>query len=288
MAEEYKFLHTIRRITQQPMVRTDRTRVGTKSIFGVDLRFSLQGQQFPLLTTRKMALRPIFEELMWILRGQTDVSILEQKGVNVWTPNSTRAFLDARRLHHYATGDIGPGYGFQMRHFGATYVNCTTDYTSRGVDQLQHAVQALSHDPTSRRIMINLWNVADLTKMALPPCGFGYQFYTDGTWLSCKVYQRSSDILLAGGWNIASASLFVYLMASVTRLHPKELIWSVGDCHVYQNQLEVAEKQLDRIAFAPPKLVIRNQRRRITDFEFADVELQMYRHHSKLTIPMNA
>lgn len=285
---EHRFLNLLRRTAVHGTPRVDRTGIGTRSVFGADLKFNLRENAFPLLTTRKMSVRPIFEELMWILRGQTNVGILESKGIHIWTPNSTRAFLDQRGLTHYAPGDIGPSYGFQLRHFGATYIDCTTDYTGQGFDQLEYVTHLLRTDPTSRRIVINLWNPTDLTKMALPPCGYGYQFYVEEGELSCKVLQRSSDIMLAGGWNIASASLLTKMLAATTNLTPGDLIWSVGDCHVYENQLTAAVEQLHRRPYNPPTLHVHYLPSRITDFEWECFELVDYQHHGRIQVEMNA
>lgn len=287
--EELLFLQLLREIGTQEN-RPDRTGVGTRSIFApTELRFSLRDNQFPLLTTRKMPLRIIFEELMWFLRGQTDVSILRKKNIHIWDGNTSREFLDSRQLHHYIEGDLGPSYSFQFRHFGAEYQDCRTDYTGQGFDQLGHVIHELKHNPTSRKIMINLWNPKDSSKMSLEPCAFCYQFYVKNGRLSCKLTQRSSDVSLAGGWNIASASLLTILLAHVCGLEPDELIWSIGDAHIYLNQLNSVQKQVERSPRAFPKLYIIHSPKDmdITQFEFEHLQLDGYTPHPHISFPMN-
>ncbi len=289
--EEKRLLNLMETILTQPE-RPDRTGVGTKSIFSPpQLSFSLRDHTFPLLTTRKMSLRWIFEELMWFLRGQTDVSILQRKGVHVWDGNTSRAFLDARGLSHYVEGDLGPSYSFQFRYAGAEYVDCHTDYTGQGFDQLQDVIRKLKYDPYSRKIMINLWSPKDASKMSLEPCAFCYQFYVhdeEGVkFLSCKLTQRSSDIGLAGGWNVASAALLTYMLAHVCGMKPHRLYWSIGDAHIYLNQLEQVHTQIQRIPRPFPKMYITRPVDDITAFEWDCFRLDGYEFYSAIKLPMN-
>jgi dihydrofolate reductase/thymidylate synthase len=285
--QEEQILDVMKDILDNGVTRGDRTGIGTLSLFSRELRFSLENGNFPLITTRPLPLRQIFEELMWFLRGQTDVKILEKKKINVWSPNSTREFLDKRSLN-YKVGDIGPSYGFQFRHYGAKYIDSETDYTGQGYDQLSNVIDLLKNNPDSRRIMINLWNPPDLNKTALPPCGFCYQFYVANGYLSCKVTQRSSDISLAGGWNVASASLFTYMLASICNLKPKEVIWSTGDTHLYLNQLDSVKKQLRREPRQFPKLEIIKVPENITEFEYDCIKLKGYYPYKRIKFKMNA
>jgi len=286
--EEVNFLNILRDILKQPD-RSDRTTIGTKSIFSPpELRFSLRNGQFPLLTTRKINLKFVFEELMWFLRGQTDVSVLREKGIHIWDGNTNRSFLDQRGLAHYNDWDLGPSYGFQFRHSGAPYIDCKTDYTGQGVDQLQYVIDEIKRNPYSRRLVINLWNPSDLGKMALQPCGFCYQFYVSNGELSCKLTQRSSDIALAGGWNVASASLLTIFIASVCDLTPGELVWSIGDAHIYLNQLDAVRIQLQRDPKPFPTLRLKQTRKNITEYEFTDIELHNYTPYNHIKIHFNA
>ena len=302
--EEKQFLNVLKSVDEEGEIRNDRTGTGTKAIFApADMRFDLTNNNFPLLTTRAMNLRLIFEELMFFLRGQTDIKILEEKKVKIWTPNTTREFLDSRGLQHYDVGDIGATYGFLYRHQGANYINCQTDYTGQGFDQLAEVIRLLKEDPYSRRIMINLWDPINMHKMSLPPCLFNFQFYVsfdalNTKWLSCKITQRSSDISLAGGWNIATGALFTHMLAHVTGMRPKSLIWSPGDTHIYLNQLEGVKNQLSREPRIFPKLYFKkneknketkeNKEKEITDFEFTDLELVNYNPHAPIKLAMNA
>lgn len=287
--QEQQILDTLSTILKEGETRSDRTRIGTRSIFGVDMRFDLTDNNFPLITTRKLSLRMVFEELMWFLRGQTDAKILKDKKVPVWNANSSREFLDARGLSHYEEGDIGSAYGFQFRHFGAKYTDCHTDYTGQGFDQVEYVIKLLKTNPTSRRIIMNLWNPTTLDEVALPPCLMMYQFYvSEGKYLSCKLTQRSSDISLAGGWNIATGSLLVYMLSAICNLKPKELIWSVGDCHVYLNQIDGVKEQLKRTPKRPPKLHIVKTPHSLEEFEYNCFRLSNYTPHPAIKLALNA
>lgn len=285
--EEDQIINCIREILTQPD-RLDRTCIGTKSIFGVDMRFKLS-THFPLLTTRRLSLRLIFEEMMWILRGQTNTKILESNKVHVWTPNTTREFLDQQGLHDLDVGDLGESYGFLMRHFGAEYKGCSHDYSHQGFDQLNYVIDLLKNNPTSRRIMMVLWNPSTLNRQALPPCLFCFQFYVkDSKYLLCKMTQRSSDISLAGGWNIAYGALLTTVIAHYCNLIPYELIWSVGDAHVYLNQIESVKIQLTREPRPYPTLALKNCPENILDLEWCNIELNHYNPHKKIKLEMNA
>ena len=292
-SEEYQLLECMRKILKQPP-REDRTGAGTHSIFGNNMRFSLDGQ-FPLITTRRLPLRHIFEELMWFLRGQTDTNILREKKINVWNGNTSREFLDSVGLNHYPEGELGSSYGWNMRHFGADFDPelDDSDYNCMGFDQLKYVLDLLRTNPTSRRILISLWNPSTMHQAALVPCGFCYQFYVDFEdgvqYLSCKTVQRSSDISLAGGWNIASSSLFVYMLAHVTGMKPRKLIWSTGDTHIYLNQVDGAREQITREPRPFPTLeIVKDPRDNdICNFEWDHFKLVDYNPHSRISLTMN-
>jgi thymidylate synthase len=292
--EEQKFLNVLKQVVESP-VRQERTCTGTHSLFGVDLQFSLE-KSFPLLTTRQISLRMVFEELMWFLRGQTDNTILQEKGIHIWDGNSSREFLDKRGLYYLDDGDIGAAYGFQFRHFGAPYINCHTKHVG-GVDQVAQVIHLLKTDPTSRRIIISLWNPTQLDEMSLPACLWSYQFYVEsenGTnYLSCKLTQRSSDIALAGGWNICTGSLLVYMLAHVCGMIPRRLVWSVGDAHVYLNQVDGVHEQLSREPRSPPTLEIvktpvgDTELQKLLTFEWDCFKLNDYNPHKRIKLAMN-
>lgn len=286
--EEVAYLYIMKEITSSSieLPRTDRTGVGTHSIFGQHLTYDLS-DTFPISTTRKMFLRGIFEELMMYLRGQTNNKILNDKGINVWDGNTTREFLDARGLTHYNAGDMGSTYGFNFRHFGAQYNGCDADYTGKGCDQLQDVITLLKTDPESRRIIINLWNPEANKGAALPSCLCMYQFYVrkneyGNFLLDLQIYIRSSDYFLANNWNTCTGALFVHLLCSLnglTHLTPGKLSVCMGDAHVYTFHKEQVIIQLSRDPYPFPKLVVETTKDNIEDFEFSDLKLFGYKHY---------
>ena len=279
-------------LMQQMLVgnkKSDRTGCGTLSIFGRQLRFNLSNGIFPLMTTRRMFFRGIFEELMFYLRGQTDNQILLDKGVNVWTGNTTREFLDKRGLKDLPVGDMGHSYGFSFRHFGGQYSNCKTNYNTNptGFDQLTWLVNEIKTNPDSRRLRISLWEPNKQDQAALPPCLEQYQFYVTDSKLSCMMTQRSSDYFTAAGWNVATGALFTVLLANVTGLEPYELIWNIGDCHIYNNLIDQVNEQLKRTPVQWPLIKIKNKKNNITDWEFTDIELLGYFPQASIKAVMN-
>ena len=311
--EEQEFLRIGSSILDLGNFRQERTGAGAYSLFGHQLRFNLRDHTFPLLTTRKMFLTGIFEELMFYLRGQTDNTILESKGIKVWTANTTREFLDARGLQRLPVGDMGPSYGFLFRHFGATYETCKTDYSKQeskdpkdpnvgnlqsGVDQLAKLIKKIKTDPTNRRMIISLWDPTNEDKCPLPPCLYNYQFYVNGRYLSCMMTQRSSDYAVAGGWNVATGALFVFLLAAVCGLEPDTLIWNIGDAHLYANVVEGFKIQLERQPRPFPKLFIGKKfasddtpdtaLKNLEAFQKEDLLLVGYEPHDPIKFPMNA
>jgi thymidylate synthase len=268
--------------------RIDRTTVGTRSLFGYHLSFDLSTGKLPIGTLRKAFLKGIFEELLWFLRGQTDSRVLESKGVNVWKLNSSREALDKLGLTHLREGDCGPVYGFQWRHWGAKYRGCEADYTGEGTDQVARLVEQLRNDPASRRMVLSGWNVGDLREMCLPPCHSFYQFHVSTTrMLDCHFYQRSSDVVLAGMWNITSASLLVMMLAQVCGLRPGRLYVSYGDVHLYSNHLEKIPEYLTRVPLPFPRVSLK-PRERLTEYEYTDLTVQDYLHYPEIKFPMNA
>lgn len=286
--EELQYLDLIRKILAEGDVRHDRTGTGTKAIFGAQMRFSLANHALPLLTTKRVFYRGVLEELLWFIRGDTNAQHLQAKGIKIWDGNSTREYLDSRGLTANAAGDLGPVYGFQWRHFGAQYVDFSTDYSGQGVDQLQQVIDTLRSNPTDRRIIMSAWNPADLGRMALPPCHMFCQFFVAGGRLSCQMYQRSCDVGLGVPFNIASYSLLTIMIAWVCNLEPGEFIHVMGDTHVYLNHVEALTVQLERAPRAFPTLRIRpgTQRESIDAFCFEDFELSGYTPHDRLEMKM--
>lgn len=240
--------------------RSDRTGTGTISVFGRHLRFDLRAG-FPLLTTRKMFFRGIVEEFLFFINGHTNTNLLEDKGIKVWSGNTSREFLDKCNLMHLPTGDMGPSYGFQLRHFGASYNNCFDNYTGQGVDQLAALLHSLKYDMYGRRHIVSLWNPVDLHAAPLPPCLHCYQFYVNvgdngARVLSCMMTQRSSDYCVAGGWNIAFGALFTMFLAHLLDYEVGELHWMVGDVHIYKNLVGAFLAQSERTVRPAPTLQI--------------------------------
>ncbi len=284
--EEQQVLELMRGILKSGARRIDRTNVGTISLFGKQLRFNLRNNTFPLLTTRKMFFRGIFEELMLFIRGQTDNQILEEKKISIWRGNTTREFLDSRGLQRLPVGDMGASYGFLFRHFGAEYKTCKDDYTNQGVDQLKNVIDTIRTNPTDRRMIISLWDPTNLLNCPLPPCLYNYQFYVNDGELSCMMTQRSSDFMVAGGWNIATGSLLTYLIATVCDLKPGELIWNIGDVHIYNNLIDQTKIQIERTPVLFPKLLIA-KKENITDYTFSDLQLLNYNPQPPIELVMN-
>jgi len=292
--EETKYLELIKEVLTNGIEKEDRTGIGVKSIFGGQLSFNLNYENgmsiYPLLTTKKMWFKGIFEELMWILRGHTDNKKLQEKKVKIWNGNSSREFLDSRNLHHYEEGDIGATYGFAVRSYGAEYKGCSEDYSNQGFDQLEYVIDLLKNDPSSRRILINLWDPTVIDKVALTPCMMTYNFYVDtkNKKLNLQGYIRSSDTLLGLPWNIAYLALLVNLMCNVEGidLTPGQLNVITCDQHIYNNHLEQAGIQINRQPKKFPKLKIKRKVKNITDFTWNDVELIDYQFHDKIEAEM--
>lgn len=285
--DELNYLDLVREIVVKGEFREDRTGTGTISLFGRTMRYSLRNGTIPLLTTKRVAWKAIVRELFWFIRGQTDANILEKKGIRIWGGNTTRDFLDKRGLRHYKQGDAGPIYGFQWRHFGAKYVDCRTDYTGQGVDQLSEVIRLIKTDPFSRRIILSAWNPAALSEMVLPPCHVLSQFYVskDGE-LSCQLYQRSGDMGLGVPFNIASYALLTHLLAHVTGLKPGEFVHVLGDAHVYNDHIEPLQNQLKRSPRAFPTIEITNMTRDMDNLGPDDVVLHGYDPHEAIPMKM--
>jgi len=263
----------------------DRTGVGTRSMFGKMMRFSLQ-KTFPLLTTKRVFWRGVAEELLWFVGGDTNAKHLSDKGIKIWDGNGSREFLDKRGLSHREEGDLGPVYGFQWRHFGAKYVDMHTDYTGQGVDQLAECIRKIKEDPTDRRILLSAWNPADLGEMALPPCHMFCQFYVANGELSCLMYQRSCDMGLGVPFNIASYALLTRMIAQVCGLKAGELVHTMGNAHVYQNHVEPLLTQLERTPRPFPMLEINPDIKDIDGFSFSDFKLVGYDPQKKIDMEM--
>ncbi|KAG4302199.1 hypothetical protein PCK1_001471 [Pneumocystis canis] len=292
--EEQQYLNLIQHIIDHGEDRPDRTGTGTLSIFAPPpLRFSLRNKTLPLLTTKKVFLRGVIEELLWFIRGETDSSVLKEKNIHIWNANSSREYLDSIGLTERQEGDLGPIYGFQWRHFGAEYIDCKTDYTNQGVDQLIDIIQKIQTSPYDRRLILMAWNPADLKKMALPPCHMFCQFYVhvprngQRPELSCQLYQRSCDMGLGVPFNIASYALLTCMVAHVCNIDPGDLIHVMGDCHIYKDHIEALQQQLTRLPRPFPTLSLNPSVVCIEDFTVEDFIIHDYHPHETIKMKMS-
>ncbi|ORD93636.1 TYS1 [Enterospora canceri] len=283
--EEKQYLEMIRRCIEEGEFQDDRTGTGTYGLFGTQMRYSLENNKLPLLTTKKVAYKSILEELLFFIRGQTDNEILKEKGVKIWNGNSTKEYFEKVGINREAN-DLGPVYGFQWRHYGAAYETCRTNYDGKGIDQLNDVIAQIKNNPASRRHIVCAWNPMQLKEMALPPCHTLFHFKVYGNKLSCILYQRSGDVGLGVPFNIASYSLLTIIVAKLCNLEPNEFIHFIGDTHVYKDHVEPLKQQIKREPFDFPKLRLRNKDyQKLEDFEYDDFILEDYKSHG--TIKMN-
>ena len=289
-SNETQYLDTLREILSTGQETIDRTGVGTLSLFGKQFKYNL-AEGLPVLTTKRVFLRAVFEELMLYLRGQTDNRILQEKGIHIWDGNTSREFLDSRNLEHYPEGDMGETYGFNFRHFGGEYSDCETSYgRGNGFDQLEYVINEIKSNPHSRRIMINLWNPNTLHKAALPSCLCQYQFYVNvaKATLNLQIYIRSSDFFLANNWNTCSGAFFVNMLCNLEGidLTPGELTVVTGDTHLYLNHLEGVRENLDRQPRPQPIVKIKEKKASICDFKWEDLEIIGYLPRKNIKVEM--
>ncbi|XP_045521058.1 thymidylate synthase [Pieris brassicae] len=284
--DEYHYLNLVKQIIDTGDKRVDRTGVGTLSIFGAMQRYSLKHNILPLLTTKRVFTRGVIEELLWMISGSTDSKKLTQKNVHIWDANGSKAFLDNLGFTEREEGDLGPVYGFQWRHSGAKYIDCTTDYTGQGIDQLQRVIHTIKNKPADRRILMCSWNPTDLDKMALPPCHCLAQFHVANGRLSCLLYQRSADMGLGVPFNIASYAILTHMIAHITGLEAGEFVHTTGDTHVYLNHIEPLKKQLERHPKPFPTLEFTRKIESIDDFKYEDFIIKGYEPHPKIEMDM--
>ena len=291
--EEQQYLNLIKNILENGTWEEGRNGK-TKSIFGNMMRFSLKDGKIPILTTKKTAWKTCLKELLWFIRGDTDNKLLQEQGVHIWDGNTTREFLDSRGLKDYREGLIGPGYGFQWRHFGGDYDSSEAGVKeggNRGVDQLQQIIDALK-DPaqrTSRRLIMTAWNPQQLDQMALPPCHILCQFNVhDGNKLSCSMYQRSNDEACGTTFNIASYSFLTHLIAKHCGLEAYEFVYFKGNCHIYEEHVDGLKLQIQREPFPFPTVSIKQVRENINDYHIDDFILENYQHHEPIKFQMVA
>ena len=261
-----QYLDLMQHVLRHGAEKSDRTGTGTKSIFGYQMRFDL-AEGFPLCTTKKLHLRSIIYELLWFLRGDTNVDYLNQNGVSIWDE-----WADGE-------GELGPVYGRQWRSW--------PDENGKSIDQLAELLEQINKNPDSRRLLISAWNVAQIPQMALAPCHALFQFYVSEGRLSCQLYQRSADIFLGVPFNIASYALLTQMIAQVTKLKPGEFIHTFGDAHLYNNHLQEAELQVSREPKPLPQLKVNPNVNSLFDFSFEDFELSGYDPHPHIKAPVS-
>jgi len=262
---EHQYLDLMRLVLEQGVRREDRTGTGTLSVFGGQMRFALD-REFPLLTTKKLHLKSIVYELLWFLKGSTNVKWLQENGVSIWNE-----WADA-------DGELGPVYGSQWRNWR------TPD--GRSIDQIEQVLQSIRRNPNSRRHIVTAWNPADVDRMKLPPCHAFFQFYVAGGRLSCQMYQRSADIFLGVPFNIASYALLTLMVAQVSGLQPGEFIHTLGDAHLYLNHLEQARTQLAREPRPFPRMTLNPAVQELSAFRFEDFTLEGYDAHPGIKAPI--
>jgi len=260
-----QYLDLMQDILDNGSIKTDRTGTGTKSVFGRQLRFNL-ADGFPLVTTKKLHLRSIIYELLWFLKGETNIKYLKDNKVSIWDEWADE------------NGDLGPVYGSQWRSWPAP--------GGKKIDQIANVIQQIKSKPESRRHIVSAWNPAEVDNMALPPCHALFQFYVADGKLSCQLYQRSADYFLGVPFNIASYALLLEMFAQQCDLVPGEFVWTGGDVHLYSNHFEQAKLQLSREPFPLPKLVIKRKPSSIFEYEFEDFEIVNYQSHPSIKAPI--
>ncbi len=248
----------LQHILDNGIKKEDRTGVGTISVFGYQMRFNLQ-EGFPLVTTKKLHVKSIIHELLWFLKGETNIQYLKENGVTIWDEWADK------------DGELGPIYGYQWRSW--------PDYNGGYIDQISNLIEEIKKNPNSRRLIVSAWNVAQLKDMRLPPCHILFQFYVADGKLSCQLYQRSADVFLGVPFNIASYSLLLMMVAQVTGLQPHEFIHTLGDAHLYLNHIEQAKLQLSRDCRPLPRMILNPEVKDIFNFKYEDFKLEGYDPH---------
>ena len=288
--EEYQYLNLIQDILNEGTIEKGRNGF-TKCSIGSVMHFSLENNKIPILTTKKTAWKTCLKELLWFIKGQTSNKILNDQKVHIWDGNSTKEFMKSRGLQDYKEGDLGPLYGYQWRFFNAPYADCDTNYSGKGVDQLQQVIDCLK-DPdqrASRRLVVSAWNPCQINEGVLPPCHVLFQFnVVDGNKLSCTLYQSSCDEFLGIPFNITSYSFLTHLIAKHCDLEPYEFIHYGGNCHIYDDHFDQMGEQILRKPFEFPTVEIINKRESINDYILEDFKIKDYKCHSQLKGDMRA
>ena len=288
--EEYQYLNLLKDLMTDGTIEKGRNG-NTLCSVGSAMHFSLENGKIPIFTTKKTAWKTCLKELLWFIHGKMDNKLLTQQNVHIWDPNSTPEFMESRGLSHYREGDLGSLYGHQWRFWNAKYEGCDANYSGKGIDQLQNAIDILK-DPTqrsSRRIIVSAWNPEQVDGGVLPSCHNFFQFHvTDTNKLSCTLYQRSCDEMCGIPFNVTSYSILTCIIAKMCDLEPYEFIHLGGNCHIYEDHLEPMKEQLERIPYEFPTLTIVNKRDDINDYVVADFKIENYIHHPPIKLTMVA
>jgi len=289
--QEYQYLKLIKNIIKNGVKEKGRNGT-TYTQIGAMMRFSLEKNKIPIMTTKKLAWRVCLKELLWFIKGDTDNKLLKEQNVNIWNDNATRNFLDSRGLTNLEEDDLGPVYGHQWRFWNSKYSNAQTNYTGKGVDQLQNIIDDLNKykltGESSRRMIMTAWNPEQINNMALPPCHVLSQFHiTDGNKLSCSLYQRSGDMGLGVPFNIASYAFLTHILAKHCDLEPKEFVHFLGNAHIYDDHIDSLNIQLDNEPYSPPSLFF-EKKDNIEDYKLEDFKIEDYKYNSQIKMKMRA
>ena len=286
--EENQYLNLISDIIETNNIFEGRNGT-TLSVFGSAMHFSLENNSIPFITTKKLAWKTCLKELLWFISGNTSNKVLKAQNVNIWNGNSSREYLDSIGLNERCEDDLGPVYGFQWRHFNAEYNTCDSDYSGKGIDQLNDIIKQLKNPLTrnSRRLIMSAWNPCQINEMALPPCHVLCQFnVTDNNKLSCSLYQRSGDVGLGVPFNIASYSFLTHLIAFHCGLKAHEFCYHLGNCHIYDDHIEQLKIQRNKEPYKFPKLVIKDKKDDINHYIVDDFEIKDYKSHEPIKMNM--
>ena len=288
--QEYQYLSLLKNIITNGLKEKGRNGITHTQIGGM-MRFSLENNSIPLMTTKKLAWGVCLKELLWFMNGDTDNRLLQKEHVKIWNGNATREFLDSRGLNHLSENDLGPVYGHQWRFWNSKYHNSNTNYTGKGIDQLQNIVDGINESKksgeSSRRLIMTAWNPEQIDEMALPPCHVLSQFHvTEGYKLSCTLYQRSADMGLGVPFNIASYSFLTHILAKHCDLEAKEFIHFIGNAHIYDDHLVSLEEQIIKEPFEPANILIKEKKDNIEDYKIDDFEIINYKYHKPIKMVM--
>ena len=285
--DEYQYITLIKDILKHGEMVTGRNG-NTLTIYGAAMHFSLEDDTLPLLTSKKVAWKTCARELFWFIKGSTSNLKLQEQNVHIWDGNGCRDFLDSRGLTNLKDNDLGPVYGHQWRFFNAKYKDCDTDYTGKGVDQIEYIIKCLK-DPVerySRRLILSAWNPEQIDEMALPPCHVLAQFNVINDELSCSLYQRSGDVGLGVPFNIASYSILTHIIAKHCGLKPKEFLYYLGNAHIYDDHIEPLKKQIENQLYKFPKIKILETYNDINEYSMKDIEIKDYLSNNVIKMEM--